>query len=425
MTQNKLWNSARLILITLFAFTVETAFAQFTLEECYEKSKSNYPQIKQLDWIEKSAGYSLSNAEKAYLPQFNITARATYQSDVTSIPITIPGVKGLSKDQYQAVLEVTQTIWDGGVTSTQKKIIQANSNVEKQKLEVDLYTLKDRVNQLYFSLLLLNEQLVQNEILQNELQNNFNKVTAFQKNGVANEADLDAVRLEQMNSKQRRIELLSTRKAYREMLSILIGEKIPEDVTLVKPVLTMEMVSTSSLNRPEIKLFENQISSLENQSQLILSANRPKFGLFLQSGFGRPGLNMLNNSFSDYYIGGIRLSWNLSGFYTQKNNLSNLKVSKEQVSIQRESFLFNNNLKITQQSNEVEKLRALIESDDEIVRLHTNLKNASSVKVANGVQTVTDLLREINAESMSKQQKSVHEIQLIMALYQLKNQTNN
>lgn len=412
----------------LIAMPLSGAFGQLTIDRCQEKAKQNYPQIRQFALIGKTAEYNLANAGKAYLPQVTLSAKATYQSDAINIDIPMNGQTmsiHQAKDQYQAVLEVNQTVWDGGVTTTQKNILRAGAEVERQKLEVDLYTIKDRVNQMYFGLLLIQEQLQQNATLQSELQTNFDKVKTYIQNGVANQADLDAVKLEQLNNSQRRTELLAAQKSYRQMLSAMTGENIGENTLLEKPVITDKNYAGSTIGRPELRLFDSQLSLLDNQSQMVQTGTMPKLGLFLQGGVGRPGLNMLSSDFSPFYIGGIRLSWNISGFYTQKNNLSSLNISREMVSSQKETFLFNNNLKIDQQNNETDKIRELIKSDDEIIRLHTSIKNASAAKVENGVQTMTDLLREINAESLARQQKALHEIQLMMNVYNLKYSTNN
>jgi len=413
--------------MVFIAIAISQAFSQLTIDMCQEKARLNYPQIKQYELIEKSRDYSLSNAGKACLPQVTLAAKATYQSDAINLDMPISDTKTLSihqsKDQYQAALEVNQVLWDGGVTSTQKNIVKANAEMEKQKLEVELYTIKERVNQLYFGLLLLQEQLVQNEILQQELKTNFDKVNAYIENGVANHSDLDAVKLEQLNNDQRRTELLSTRKSYRDMLAVMVSEPIEENVE--KPVLNSIDLTTTAIFRPELRFFDSQLNLLDNQSQMIRTGTLPKLGLFVQGGVGKPGMNMLSSDFSPFYIGGIRLSWNISGFYTQNNNLNNLKISKEMVNNQKETFLFNNNLKINQQKNELDKIRELIKSDDEIIHLHSNIKLACQAKVKNGVQTVTDLLREMNAESMAKQQKALHEVQLMMGIYNLKYSTNN
>ena len=398
-----------------------------TLDECQTKAKANYPLVKQYNLIEQTAQYNISNANKGYLPQVTLSAKGTYQSQVTKLPITIPNVTipGLSKDQYQAVVEANQVIWDGGAISAQKKITNANAEVEKQKLEVDLYALNERINQLYFGILLLKEQLRQNDILQNELQTNYNRVASYKQNGVANQSDLDALKVEQINAQQRGTELHITQKSYFIMLSALTGLTIDTKTELIKPEINLASLNTTVNHRPEIGLFDAQNKLFESQKELLNAGNRPKIGAFVQGGYGKPGLNMLTNAFSDFYIGGIRLSWNLSGFYTQKNNLNKIEVSKKAMDVQKETFLFNSDLKTKQQQTEIEKLKSTLANDDEIIRLRGNIKKSATTKVDNGTLTITDLIREINAEDQAKQLKSLHEIQLIMNVYQLKNNINN
>jgi len=411
-----------MLLFPLFGFS-----QTLTLETCQEKAKANYPLVKQYGLIEQTAQYNISNANKGYLPQLTLSARATYQSQVTKLPITLPGVviPELTKDQYQAVLEASQLIWDGGMISAQNKITNAGTEVEKKKLEVDLYSLNERVNQLYFGILLLSEQLKQNAILENELQVNYDRIKAFMQNGVANQTDLDALKVEQLNTNQRESEIMSTRKSYCLVLSAMTGLKIDENNELTKPEINLSLLTDSKVHRPELEMFDAQNQIYEGQKALLNAGNLPKIGAFIQGGYGKPGLNMLTNKFSEFYIGGIRLSWNISGFYSQKNNLNKIEVSKRSVDIQKETFLFNTDLKNKQQKAEIEKLQSSVNNDDEIIRLRENIKKSASAKVDNGTLTVTDLIREINAENQAKQLKALHEIQLIMSVYQLKNNINN
>lgn len=416
-----------LIGLLVFASQLTLNSQSLTVETCQEKARANYPLVKQYGLIEQTAHYNISNANKGYLPQLMLSAKGTYQSQVTKLPITLPGVviPELSKDQYQAVLEASQLIWDGGVISAQKRITNANTEVEKQKLEVDLFALNERVNQLFFGILLINEQIIQAEILENELHTNYNRVYAYKQNGVANQSDLDAIRVEQINVIQRKSELKSAQKSYFIMLSALTSLAIDEKTELVKPALNLSILKETGNKRPELGLFEAQNKLLESQKSLLNAGNLPKIGAFIQGGYGKPGLNMLTNEFSEFYIGGVRLSWNISGFYSQKNNINKIETSKKSVDIQKETFLFNSDLKTKQQQTEIEKLQSTLSNDDEIIRLRENIKKSATAKVENGTLTVSDLIREINAENQARQLKSLHEIQLIMSVYQLKNNINN
>jgi hypothetical protein len=105
--------------------------------------------------------------------------------------------------------------------------------------------------------------------------------------------------------------------------------------------------------------------------------------------------------------------------------MNKLDVSKKTVGIQKETFLFNNNLVTKQQRNEVEKIQSTLKSDDEIISLRQNIKKSTQNKQINGTASVSDLIRDVNAENQARQLKSLHEIQLLMNIYQLKNNTNN
>jgi len=425
-----------LFLFLLILCQLSANAQSLTIETCQVKAKENYPLVKQYGLIEQTARYNISNANKGYLPQLALSAKATYQSDVTQIPSSLGEVlsklsgkpfsfPALPKDQYQAVLEATQVIWDGGVISTQKKITNISTEVEKQKLEVDLYTLKDRVNQLFFGVLLLNEQLKQNDILKNDLLTNYNRLNAYKQNGIAYQSDLDAISVEQLNANQRESDLKSTKKSFYIMLSALTGITINDQTELTKPIIDLSILKETSNHRPELRLFEAQSNLYESQKTLLNAGNSPKIGAFIQGGYGQPGLNMFTIGFSPFYVGGIRFSWNISNLYSQKNNINKIGVSRKTVDIQKETFLFNNDIITKQQQTEIEKLRSTLGNDDEIIRLRQNIKKAAASKVENGTASISDLIREINAENQALQLKSVHEIQLLLNIYQLKNNTNN
>lgn len=402
---------------------------ELCIEECQEMAQKNYPLIKQYNLIESLKDFNISNANKGYLPQLSLSAKASYQSDVTELPVKIPGIDidGMRKDQYQAVLELNQTIWDGGNIRAQKEVTRASSEVEKQKLDVDMYAINERVNQLFFGILLLESQLQQNELLQEELQRNYNNVQAYVTNGIANQADLDAVKVEQLNTIQKRDEMVATQRAYCQMLRKMINGnspitgnmlKKPDAATLLKQEKPLE------INRPELYLYSAQSNRFEAQRKMLAAKNLPKFGLFVQGAYGNPGLNMLKNEFSPYYVAGVRLSWNFGNLYTRKNEIRQIELNQNSVDVQKETFLFNTDLQVTQSNNEIDKVVSLMKNDDEIISLRNNIRKSAQAKVANGTLTVTEMLREITAEDVAKQNKSLHEIQLLMAIYDLKNTTN-
>ena len=417
----------RMIFSFSFLLYVAGAYAQITLEECQRKTQDNYPLVHQYGLVEKTKEYNLENAAKGYLPQFALSAKASYQSDVTEIPAKLPGVdlKGLSKDQYQVMLELQQKIWDGGGIRMQKKQTIAEAEVEKEKLNVDMYALNDRVNDLYFGILLLDEQIKQNTLLQDELERNYRQITAYVENGIANQADLDAVKVEQLNTKQKRVDLVSSRAAYLKMLSLLVGEALSPETVLEKPVPQSMVSAVSEIRRPELALFDAQGAGLQVQEKALNVRHLPQFGLFVQGAYGNPGLNMLKNEFSPYYMAGVRLSWNFGSLYTLKNDRRVIEKKRQQLDNNRDVFLFNTRLEMTQQDQAIHSLEKQMRDDDEIIRLRTNIRKAAEAKVANGTLTVTEMLRELTNESLARQSKAMHEIQRLMGIYQLKYTIND
>lgn len=397
---------------------------KWSIEELQQSAEKNYPLAKQYGLIEQSRDYTLSNASKGYLPQLGLSARATFQSEVTQLPAAMPGVKPMNKDQYQAVVELNQTIWDGGTIEAQKKLARASSETELKRAEAELYAVRERVNQLFFGTLLIEEQLRQTDIFISELNNNFKKISAFVDNGIATRSDLDAVRVEILKADQKREELTMTNSTYREMLAALTGVQEVKDNILIKPKADLHNAS-GEINRPELGVFDAQMKLLTSQESGIKASTMPRFNLFLQGGYGNPGLNMLKNEFSTYYIGGVRLVWNFGSFYTKGNSIKQLESSRERIRVQRETFLFNNSLAERQQINEVDKLAKQLATDEEIIGLREGIKKAAEKRLEEGTISVSDLIREINAENLARQERATHEIMHLMAIYSIKYLKNN
>ena len=395
-----------------------------SLDNCLEMAKQNYPLIRQYTLIEKTKEYSIANAQKAYLPQFNVAGQATYQSAVTQIPISLPSVDipTMSKDQYKLYGEVSQSITDLFTVKDQKEYINANSEIEVQKTEVELYKLRERINNLYFGIFLIDAQIKQTELLKKDIQSGIEKNNVAIANGVALKSTADNLKAELLKADQRTIELKATRKGYADMLALFIGNPIDENTVLEKPHRQM---LTNTINRPELKLFDLQKKSFDVQEKLITAKNLPRLSAFFQGGLGRPGLNMLDNDFQGYYIGGLRLSWNITGFYTYKNEKKMLANSQSMIDIQRETFLFNTNLTLKQQNADITKMQELIETDKSIVTLRESVKNTTQNQLTYGTATTNDYLIAVNAEDQAKQNLILHEIQLLMTEYNTQTTAGN
>lgn len=412
-----------LLLLTLFT-GLWNAQETLTLEETYAFAKQNYPLIKRHDLIAKTKQYNIENTSKGWLPQINVIGQATYQNEVIQLPISLPNmtIEPLSKDQYKVFADVQQTIYDGGMIANQKKMAEINSEIEMQKTAVETDKLEERINQIYFGALQMDEQIQQVELTRTDIQNALTKAEAQLKYGVILRSNVDVLKAQLINLEQKQIELQTVKKSFLDMLSVFINRNLDENTQLQKPE---RILVENQNNRPELKLFDLQKQALEQQKSIINSKNLPKLGLFGQGGYGKPGFNMLKNEFDQFYIGGVRLNIPISGFYTKKNDLALLDIQQQEVEVQRENFLFNQQFQTLQNNNELDKIQKLIDKDSELIALRESIKKASLAQLENGVITTSDYLREVNELDRARNQKILHEIQYLLTQYNLKAQLNN
>lgn len=395
------------------------------IDSCYAMAERNYPLVKQYALIDKSREYSVSNVNKGYLPHFNVAGQASYQSQVTKLPVKIPGVNipTLSKDQYKLYGEVTQPLTDLFTLKNNKGLVDANSQIEHQKTKVELYKLKERINNLYFGILLIDAQIAQTGLLKKDIESGLAKAKAAVANGVALKSNADNLKAELLNADQRIVELKANRKAFIQMLSLFINEQIDEHTVMEAPASSMPQQSI--INRPELKLFDLQKQAFNVQDKLIATRNIPRFSLFFQGGVGRPALNFLSNDFKTYYIGGLRLNWSLSSFYTSGKERKIIDLNRTALDVQKEVFLFNTNLALEQQNSEVQKVQELITTDNDIISLRASIKDATKNQLEYGTATSNDYITAVNAEDQARQNLLLHRVQLLMAQYNYQTTSGN
>lgn len=419
------------IMISLALIILSSGSWAQTLEECQQAAEKNYPLIKQYGLIAKTTQLTVKNIQKGWLPQVTASAQATYQSAVTAWPESMQSIyqqmglnmKGLRKDQYKIGVDLQQTIYDGGAISSQRNIAQQEGKVQEAQTETNLYQVRRRVNEMYFSLLLLNEQIQLNEDVKALLQSSEKKLSAMVKGGTAATSDLDNVRAERLSVEQQNENLKQQKQMLQRMLSVFCGLEV-NNTQKPAPV----QIASSVNHRPEMRLYNSQLELTEAKEKALETQLRPKLGLFAQGFYGYPGLNMfedmMNRKWSLNGIVGIKLSWNVSAFYTHKNDKARLSVQREMIENAREVFLFNNKLEEIQQNENINRYQTMIKSDDEIIVLRTNVRKAAESKLTHGIIDVISLLREINNENAAKTQQSIHEIDMLKEMYNLK-YTNN
>lgn len=416
------------ILITLSVILCHSAslMAQ-TLEECQKAAERNYPLIRLYDQISKTTALTVSNIQKGWLPQVSASAQATYQSDVTAWPAQMQtflqqmGVEldGLKKDQYRVGVDVQQTIYDGGVINRQKEIARKQGKVQEAKNDENLYAVRKRVNEMYFALLLTDEQITLNHDLQEVLASSEKKLASMLKNGTAAESDFNNVKSERLSAAQQATNLQAQRKTLVRMLSVFCG------IEVTKPVKPKESnAQCSMLNRPELQTFDAQLRLADAQEKALDAALLPKVGVFAQGFYGYPGYNMfedmMRRRFSWNGMIGTRISWNIGALYTRKNDKAKIDAQRDNLNVQRETFLFNNNLEQIQQNENIERYRKLMQEDNEIISLKSSIRKAAESKLSHGIIDVNDLLKEIKNENAARVQQSVHEIEMLRDFYNLR-----
>lgn len=404
------------LVLVLFTSKITAQEKLVSLEQVFEWARANYPYIRQQALIYRTESLNLQNLGKSFLPQFSVSGQATYQSDVTSLPIRLPNVSidPPSKDQYKILAELNQLIYDGGANAAQSRISKLNAEMETQKLEVEFVKLRERINQVYFSNLLLQEQSSQIDVSLRDLELGINKVQAQVDLGTSLRSNLSLLKAEKLKTEQKKIELNETRRGLLHVMELFTGKIMDTTTIFILPQFQDEIYN-DSITRPELLLFKRQSALLAGQNKLISSKTFPKLNAFVQGGYGRPALNMLKNDFDFFYIGGLRLNWSISNFYTRKNDLKLISVNQQVLDIQRDVFLLNSKVQLAQQWAEVEKYRKLLEKDMEIVALRHSVTDAAKAQLDNAVITPIDYASQVNAEQLARESQVLHHIQYLQA----------
>jgi outer membrane protein TolC len=415
--------------IILIAFSISLLpgilIAQVSLDSCQAQALNNYPLIAQYDLIAQSKEYSLANASKSYLPQFDVTLIGGL---VEGLPtITLPGqpeAEGGVDFQFITMLQLNQVIWDGGITKARKTIIEASAEIEQAELEVSLYALEDRVNNLFFGILLIDEQIAQLELLKSTLDRNKKRVVVAVENGTAFNSDIDELTVEVINANQKIDELRFNRGAFLQMLSLMTGQAIAPDAKFVRPE-PIDNYTALQVNRPELNLMNNRLTLLQAQAKIQKASLYPKLGVLGFATFIQPGVEFGTSQIENVFVVGLSLNWSIGELYRNGNNKKLTEVNLSKVNVQRETFLFNTKLSLSQVGNDLQKLSSLIEQDQEILALKSSIKQAYDVKYSNGVSTMSALLDKVNDENMARQQLVMHEIQFLKKLYEYQNISGN
>jgi outer membrane protein TolC len=418
-------------LLFIISICLSVTVAAQTLEECQRAAEQNYPLIAQHDLIARTTDLTISNIQKGWLPQLTASAQASYQNAVPEWPDEMKGfmqqmgvnMNGLAKDQYRVGLDLQQTVFDGGSISAQRQVAREQGAVQQAQLDVTLYQVRQRVNEMYFGLLLIDEQMRLNADLQGQLATSEKKLTSMVKHGTAAQCDLNNVTAERLKAVQQMTTLESQHRILASMLNTFCGIEISQ---LIKPTA---IDAVAGNNRPELRLIDSQLRLADAQERALKAGLLPRLGVFAQGYYGYPGYNMFKDMMSHNWswnaIVGARLTWNIGALYTHHNDKAKVQLQRETAQNQREVFLFNNRLEQMQQNETIDRYRRLMAQDEEIIALRQQVRKAAESKLSHGIIDVNDLVRDINSENAARLQQSIHEIEMLKQMYDLKYTTNN
>ena len=423
------------LVLTLIAFLLASSnvCAQLTLERCQQLAQENYPVIKKYGLIEKTLEIELSDINKSWLPSVSVYGQGTIQNVVPAFPAALEDVlaqmgrevRGIGKFQYKIGADVSQTIWDGGASKVRRSVADSRRNVQQSQLEVEMYELRQKVDNIYFAILLTEEQIKQSNQTLDLLNANLDLMRSMLKNGTAMRSDVDMVEAQTLTLKQSITQAESTVKSYRTLLSIYVGEDVSAQ-ELVLP--SAELPSSLTSDRPELKLFDNRQNALETSQLMTNVSLMPKIGFFAQAYYGYPGFDyfksMMNRDLSFNIMAGVRVSWNIDSFYTKKNKLAKTALDIDNLNIERETFLFNSRLQTESQLENLEGLRNIMKDDAQIIELRGYVRKAAESQLRNGIIDATALLSKITDENLAKLTAKFHEIQYIQEVYKIKNTLN-
>lgn len=400
------------------------AHAQTTLDECIGWAYDNYPQIKEMSLIEMTKGIDLKNAAYAWLPHLNISGKATWQSEVVEMPMDIPGMDiNIPHDQYGLTAEFTQQIWDGGTSRSQKELAEAGAEVKKTQLETNLWSIRSRVQNVFLGIILIDKQLELNRLLRESLERSSEEVKSRMEAGVALPSDLDQVSVNILSCLQQRASLDADRKSYVKILGLLTGRDMT-DVELAVPQDAVNYVDDGARDfetRPEMAFYAAQLKQNEFQRRQLNTLISPKLNLSLQGGYGRPGMNMLSGDFSGYFVAGLKLQWNIGALYTRGLDKRKVNADAQKIDLTRKSFILNSSVEAEQKNNAILKARDVLEKDSEIIGLRQRIRASGENQYREGTIKMNDYLSMLDEEYKAKANESMHEVQLMMAVYDMKN----
>ena len=389
------------------------------LDSCISLACRNYPQISEYDLIDAAQKYDIANAALSWVPQLSVSGKASWQSDVVEMPFDMKEFKfDIPHDQYGITADISQQIWDGGSSASRRELAVKGAEVKRRQLDVNMYSIRSKVQSIYLGIILLDKQLELNELLFSSLERSLEETAALLDEGLACTSDLDQIRVKLLDCRQQRTSLETDRRSYVRMLSLLTGTELA-DASFVEPEPRLPDAGDSDITRPELLLYDAQLAQVEAQRRQLNTAFQPRLNLNLQAGYGRPGLNMLSGQFDPYFVAGLKLQWNFGALYTLRNDRRKADTDAARIELSRRSFLLNTSVEAEQKRSELAKAADVLAQDDRIIELRQSILESARTRYREGVIKMNDYLGFLDDEFKARVNRSLHSVQYIKALLDL------
>jgi len=382
-----------------------------------QMARANYPLLQQKEFLANASEIRIGQIKDTWLPKVDINAQASYQSDVTELGISNPFFQPpvIDKDIEKINLNISQVLFDGKVVRSQKALEAAKLGSEQQNVEIQLYQIKEKINQLFFALVFFDENRKILDKFHEDLALRLVTAEAGVSNGVLLESLADVIRAELIKMEQKIMEMDDDRQSALDLLSLWTGQNLSLSSKLALPKADISRTAGSKSMRPELLGFDLQQSQLEAAKTLANTRNIPRISAFGEAGYGKPGYNMFNEGFDTYYMLGAKLSWNLWDWGQAGKEKHILSFQQELVHSQAATFDLSTKIGAMKQWAEVQKFRDIMVKDNEIIKLRERISHSAAAQFDNGVMTSTDYLIELNQEIQARLSMETHRLQEVKA----------
>jgi len=389
-----------------------------TLFACHRSAEENAPRLKDRQHLREIGELNVRDAQTPWYPELEINGKISYQSDVVTVALTDPSIPvsfpEVPHDQYGLNLDLRQTLYDGGIARQKKEYEQALTAAELQQLEVDLYQLKNRVNQYYYGILVLQENLQNLAIHRASLEAREQALETAVREGAQLPSELKVIQVELLRISQSELEVRANRQALLGALNILCGTRFSASDVFTRPVIDLPEIS--GLNRPEFELFELQDATMEAGKQVLSKKRMPVLYAFGQAGYGNPGYNMLSSDWDFYYMVGAGLKWRIWDWNSTNREKQKIGHRQQVLQNQRNTFDLEIQSRLVREEANMERYRKAVELEEQMLRLHTEITAISAEKLENGTITATEYITELNKESLVRISLATHEVLLSQSI---------